>query len=115
MKLLGAVPSKIYEAMASSLPILLIADGEPATRVRDAHCGLAASPGQVSELRDAFITLASDAELRMRMGVEGRRAAETIYNRGQIALRLDAFLKQCLPQNKAAREATLPKSSPLCQ
>jgi glycosyltransferase involved in cell wall biosynthesis len=115
MKLPGAVPSKIYEAMGSALPILLIADGEPARRVQDAHCGLAVSPGQVSELRDAFITLASDIELRIRMGMEGRRAAETTYNRGQIALRLDSFLRQCLPQIKAAREATLPKSNPLCQ
>ncbi|WP_040769316.1 glycosyltransferase family 4 protein, partial [Novipirellula maiorica] len=39
MTIPGAVPSKIYEAMASSLPILLNADGEPARRIKEAGCG----------------------------------------------------------------------------
>ena len=40
MHLPGAVPSKIYEAMANSLPILLIADGEARERVEAAGAGL---------------------------------------------------------------------------
>ena len=52
MSIPGAVPSKIYEAMASSLPILLIADGEPARRIES--CGLAVPPGRVDDARAAF-------------------------------------------------------------
>ena len=48
MSIPGAVPSKIYEAMASRLPILLVADGEPATRIADADCGIAVAPGDFS-------------------------------------------------------------------
>jgi len=87
------VPSKIYEAMASSLPILLIADGEPARRVADAACGLASNPGDLAGLRKNFEAIAGAAKLRQAMGKAGRKAAETTYDRTAIARRLDAFLR----------------------
>src|SRR5262249_62205749 len=36
----GAVPSKIYEAMASAKPILLVAEGEATRRVREVGAGV---------------------------------------------------------------------------
>ena len=107
----GAVPSKIYEAMASSLPILLIADGEAAKRVTDAQCGLAVSPGDAAALRDSFLRLASDASLRASMGGAGRQAAETLYNRSAIAAKLDKFLRTCLSHPPSV----LSSSSPVAQ
>jgi glycosyltransferase involved in cell wall biosynthesis len=103
MPIPGAVPSKIYEAMASHLPILLIAAGEAARRVEEAGCGLCVAPGDTVSAAVAFRQLASDAELRSRLGAAGRRAAETIYNRDQIAERLHRFLTQMLPQPAVAR------------
>jgi glycosyltransferase involved in cell wall biosynthesis len=97
MSIPGAVPSKIYEAMASSLPILLVADGEPARRVTESDCGLTVAPGDRPGLRNAFLKLATDRELRARMGAAGRRAAETTYNRTHIAAKLDQFLSSLLP------------------
>jgi glycosyltransferase involved in cell wall biosynthesis len=93
MSIPGAVPSKIYEAMASSLPILLIADGEPARRVAAAGAGLAAAPGRTDELRAHFDALASNPLLRSKLGGAGRAAAETTYDRSTIAGRLDTFLR----------------------
>jgi glycosyltransferase involved in cell wall biosynthesis len=101
MSIPGAVPSKIYEAMATSLPILLVADGEPARRVAEAECGLAVSPGDVTSLQAAFARLATDAELRNRLGAAGRRAAETTYDRAKTAIRLDHFLSSLLPSKRA--------------
>jgi len=92
MSIPGAVPSKIYEAMASSLPILLIADGEPARRVADAGCGLWSAPGDGAQLRRNFEALL-DPTTCSKMGEAGRRAAETTYNRTAIARRLDTFLR----------------------
>jgi len=92
----GAVPSKIYEAMASSLPILLIADGEAARRVEAAGCGLAVPPGDLKRARDACQRLATDEVLRRRLGNAGRQAAETLYNRVRIANRLDEFFRSLL-------------------
>jgi glycosyltransferase involved in cell wall biosynthesis len=92
----GAVPSKIYEAMASSLPILLIADGEASDRVEAAGCGLTVPPGDLKRARDACQRLATDETLRRRLGEAGRQAAETLYDRVQIAKRLDEFLRSLL-------------------
>ncbi len=93
MSIPGAVPSKIYEAMASSLPILLIADGEPARRVTAAGCGLAVAPGDTIRTREAALRLARDGSLREQLGAAGRRAAETTYNRDGIGRLLDQFLR----------------------
>lgn len=100
MAIPGAVPSKIYEAMASWLPILLIADGEPAARVTQADCGMTVSPGDRKDLQAAFAQLATDPALRKRLGAHGRRAAETTYCRDGIARRLSDFLSSTLSVSK---------------
>jgi glycosyltransferase involved in cell wall biosynthesis len=96
MTIPGAVPSKIYEAMASSLPILLIAEGEPARRIEAADCGVAVRPGDLAAAQQAVIKLASDPALRAKLGAAGRRAAETTYNRNVIGKKLDQFLRSLL-------------------
>jgi glycosyltransferase involved in cell wall biosynthesis len=96
MRLQGAVPSKIYEAMASARPILLIAEGEAVRRVERAECGLAVRPGDLDGARQVWIRLATDPDLRSRLGAAGRRAAETTYDRSRIAERLDRFLKKVI-------------------
>jgi glycosyltransferase involved in cell wall biosynthesis len=101
MSIPGSVPSKIYEAMATSLPILLIADGESARRVSDAECGIAVSPGDKNAAGEALRKLAADGELRKRLGSAGRRAAETTYHRNEIAKRLDRFLSSLLMKHRA--------------
>lgn len=93
MPILGAVPSKIYEAMAASLPILLVADGEPSRRVEAAKAGLTVVPGDRASLRTAFVRLATDVGLRARLGGGGRRASEQLYDRRAIASDLDGFLR----------------------
>lgn len=100
MSIPGAVPSKIYEAMASSLPILLVADGEPARRIERAECGLVVSPGDRQAFSDSYAQLATNSELRAQLGAKGRQAAETVYNRDGIADILDGFLRELLPPNR---------------
>lgn len=96
LRLQGAVPSKIYEAMASAKPLLLIAEGEAARRVERAGCGLTVRPGDLEGVRAAWERLAADAGLRARLGAAGRRAAETEYDRAKIAERLDGFLRRVM-------------------
>jgi glycosyltransferase involved in cell wall biosynthesis len=98
MAIPGAVPSKIYEAMASSLPILLIAEGEPARRIEKAACGISVRPGDLASAREAVHRLAGDAAFRERLGAAGRQAAETDYNRNEIGRKLDQFLRSLLPK-----------------
>lgn len=93
----GAVPSKVYEAMASELPILLIAQGEAERRVVEAGAGLSVQPWDLDQFREAYLLIATDVKLRERLGAAGRRAAEQIYSRDVLAQRLDQFLRDLLP------------------
>jgi len=88
----GAVPSKIYEAMASRLPILFAGGGEGARRVLDARAGLVVPYEDVRGLEQAVRKLASTPELRQELGRAGRCAAERLYNRKEIARRLHQLL-----------------------
>lgn len=80
----GAVPSKIYEAMGASRPLVLVGDGEPAEILRETGAGLAVAPGDLDALEAAFRTLAKDPAKRQELGAAGRRAAETRFNRWRI-------------------------------
>ena len=92
----GAVPSKLYEAMASARPIVLVATGEPADIVRRNEVGLVVAPGDVQGLVAALRTLAADPALRARLGENGRRCAEREYDRGRIIARFMAHLEEHL-------------------
>lgn len=80
----GAVPSKIYEAMASAKPILLIADGEAREIVEKNNVGLVASPGDKKAIYNALQSLIAEPGLRKRLGSNGRLVAETIFSRDTI-------------------------------
>jgi glycosyltransferase involved in cell wall biosynthesis len=84
-RLYGAVPSKLYEAMGASLPILLMAEGEAAEIVRTADAGLVVQPGDIKGMADSLTRLVNDKDLRDRLGRNGRHAAITRYNRAVIA------------------------------
>ena len=82
--LTGAVPSKLYEAMACAKPIVLVAAGEAADIVRRTGTGIVVSPGDVEGLANAIRHLSTHAEERMMMGRLGRQAALTTFNRPRI-------------------------------
>jgi glycosyltransferase involved in cell wall biosynthesis len=93
MSIPGAVPSKIYEAMAAGLPIIIVADGEPVDRVLRAECGIGVRPNDLDALEKAVVRLCSDRGLRAKLGEAGRHAAETTYDRSKIAEKLSDFLQ----------------------
>jgi glycosyltransferase involved in cell wall biosynthesis len=93
----GAVPSKLYEAMASGLPVVLVADGEAAEIVKRHDAGIAVRPGDAKALARAVKSLAADPMLRRRLGENGRRAAEQHFDRTTIAGRFIDYLEANLP------------------
>lgn len=93
IRLPGAVPSKVYEAMGSGAPVVLVADGEAAAIVRDCGAGLVVSPGDVRGLAEALVQLAGDQSLRATMSDAGRRAALERFDRKAIAARFLAHLE----------------------
>lgn len=108
--ILGAVPSKIYEAMASNLPILFAGGGEGARRVLQARAGLVVPYGDVRGLEEAVRRLASNPDLRQELGSAGRRAAEQLYSRKEIARKLHQLLLRVTThaQHAGGKHASIP-------
>ena len=84
----AARPSKMFEVMGAGVPLVLAARGEAARIVRDADCGLVVEPGDGRGLADAIARLRDDPALRARLGRNGRRTAETRFDRARIAERV---------------------------
>ncbi|HET6266395.1 MAG TPA: glycosyltransferase family 4 protein [Acidobacteriota bacterium] len=92
-RLPGAVPSKLYEAMGSGVPVVLIANGEAASIVRQSQAGIVVNPGDVSDLVRSLRELIGDKNKLGEMGKNGRRAAVAGFNRKTIANAFVDFLE----------------------
>ena len=98
----GAVPSKLYEAMASGRPVVLVASGEAAEIVREHQVGITIMPGELQSLVAALRRLKAEPALRKEFGANGRKAAILHYDRKKIA---DRFINH-LEQNLRLRHST---------
>ena len=93
LRIPGAVPSKLYEAMGAGLPVVLLANGEAARVVREAEAGIVVEPGDVSGLIMALRNLAENPKQRMQMGKNGRAVALRQFDRKTIADRFIDYLE----------------------
>ncbi|MXR52990.1 glycosyltransferase [Halovenus sp. WSH3] len=82
-----AMPTKLYEYMASGLPSVVTGRGEIERFVEDNECGLHAD-AEPAAIAEAFERLLDDDGLRRELGANGRACAEQEYDRKAIA---DAF------------------------
>jgi glycosyltransferase involved in cell wall biosynthesis len=79
-----AVPSKVFEAMAMSRPVVLAAPyGEAADIVLDAECGVHVAPGDPAALAASIQQLLDSEEDRQRLGSNGYRAARSFSREAQ--------------------------------
>jgi glycosyltransferase involved in cell wall biosynthesis len=85
MPIPGAVPSKLYEAMAAGRPVVLVANGEAAEIVRKHEAGVVVEPGDVASLVEALRSLCVRPELRRALGANGRAAAQRYFDRATIS------------------------------
>lgn len=92
IQLTGAVPSKLYEAMAIGKPIILIAESEAAKIVNDANCGIVVRPGDIDGLVVAMLYLKTHPEVCKQMGANGRRTAVEDHDRVRIVDQFVQFL-----------------------
>lgn len=100
IQLTGAVPSKLYEAMAVGKPVILIAGGEAARIVEESECGLVVSPGDIASLAKAILFLKSNPQVARQMGENGRRIAVQNHDRGKITEHFADFLLNTLANGK---------------
>jgi glycosyltransferase involved in cell wall biosynthesis len=94
--LLGARPSKMFEAMGSARPILLAARGEAEALVDRFECGLTSDPEDGAALAQNVLRLADNRSLAQRLGENGRRAAISEFSRDAIARRVASMLEDAV-------------------
>jgi colanic acid biosynthesis glycosyl transferase WcaI len=99
----GAVPSKLYEAMASGVPVVLIVGGEAGNIVRTSGAGLVVEPGDIRGIVEAMRTLTAGPQDAVRCGENGRRAAEREFDRARIGERFVMELEARLPGSTDVR------------
>jgi len=87
------IPSKLFEAMAARVPIVLAVEGEARRVVERAGAGLCVEPENAEALAAAIRRLKSDPALRRRLGESGRRAVCTEFNRHALARRMLGILE----------------------
>lgn len=106
----AVIPSKIFEAMGASKPIILGVEGESAEIIRKAGSGLVVAPESAAELSSAIVTLADDASLRAQLGENGLNCVRRRFSR-QVLSQTYLDLLHCT----AAASVRLPSSHSLPQ
>lgn len=90
----SALPSKMFESMATAKPIVASVWGEAAGLVEKAGCGIVVPPEEPEALREAVKKLAADPELARELGEKGRVYVKANFDREVIARRFVTLLKE---------------------
>lgn len=92
---LGAIPSKLFEALSMQIPVLLGVDGEARQLfVEQGKCAVYFEPENTDELVKAIKLLVQNPEYAIELGKNGRRFVEAHFNRDTIARNLFNQLQQ---------------------
>ena len=77
--------NKFYDYLASGLPVLINYRGWQARYLKEYECGLSSDQGDLDAWAKNLIKLADSPELRTQMARNGRKLAEQLFDRKQIA------------------------------
>ena len=92
------LPMAMLEAMAHGLPVIVTRVGAIPEVVTDGVEGFLIEPGDVAALADRLLRLASDADLRSRMGLAARRRVEAGYSLDRMVEGILAVYREILGQ-----------------
>jgi glycosyltransferase involved in cell wall biosynthesis len=90
----GALPSKMFDAWACGLPLLLSIDGEARRTMEAAQGGLYVPPEDPAALAQAIRSLASQPDRGRSLGQNGRRYTEQHHSRQAQARALEKLLSE---------------------
>jgi glycosyltransferase involved in cell wall biosynthesis len=90
----SALPSKMFEAMATAKPIVAAVWGEAADLIEKAECGIVVAPEDASSVRGGVEKLAADPGLSGSLGRNGRAYVVEHFDRTAIVERFLALLRE---------------------
>lgn len=87
-----ASPNKLFEAMMCGTPIIVNSEAIPVAKIviRE-KCGLVVPYNDIQGLRNAILKLKKNINLRIKLGLNGRKAFEREYNWAEMERRLLKF------------------------
>jgi len=89
----GALPSKMYEAMACARPIVLAVDGEARDLIaQQARAALYVEPENASALAQGILHLRDQPDLAQQLGQRGREFVKAHFDRDQLVVALEERL-----------------------
>jgi glycosyltransferase involved in cell wall biosynthesis len=88
----GALPSKMFEAMAAAVPLLASIEGEARELVERAQGGLCIEPENPQAMADAILGFYNDPEGRQILGRNGQQYVIEHFDRQKIADQLERLL-----------------------
>ncbi|MFM7683588.1 MAG: glycosyltransferase family 4 protein [Bacteroidota bacterium] len=93
----GAIPSKVFEALAMKKPLLLGVDGEARKHfIENAKAGLFFIPENEEDLAKQILDMANNLEKLIQMGINARNYVSTHFNRDKIASQFLEVLEENL-------------------
>lgn len=90
------LPTKVYECMASGLPVVISNFPHVLNTLREHPFGLAVDPESADDIAAAIQTLLNDPKKAQAMGQAGRRAVESDYHWEKEAQKLIALYRRLL-------------------
>ena len=93
-------PNKLFDALSTGRPVIVNSPGWTKPLVVDNDAGLFVEPEDATQLADAIEVLASDPDLRQRMGAHARQLAEEQFDRDVQADRLIGLLAEVVESRR---------------
>ena len=87
----GTMPSKVYETLASGVPVVISKGCESADLVEHENAGRTFQPGDSDDLADALVELDSNSDELTQIRKNCRKLAER-FDYDRIALQIEAIL-----------------------
>nr|BBH95698.1 glycosyltransferase WbuB [Thermogemmatispora argillosa] len=109
----GALPCKMYEALACGRPILLAVDGEARRLAEEAGAAIFVEPENPTALAQAILQLYEQPALAQALSTRGRALAEERFDYDQLSARLDGQIAALLSSSSTSpAPSSVPKQSP---
>lgn len=90
----GALPSKMFEAMAAAVPMIVSVDGEARALVQRARAGVFVEPENSAAMASAILELYRDPQCMKTLGLNGRQYVLEHYDRQKIAENFERLLME---------------------
>lgn len=88
------LPVSVLEAMAAALPVVSTPVGGIPEAIEDGVEGYLVPPGDIDALAQALRRLLSDPQLRLRMGLAGRKKIEAYFTPDRVMPQIEALYRE---------------------